>query len=79
MPHRRRTMGHTSVPRGQRVIIWFHDGTTTTDRFLEKKDRYLLFARLGKIPRKDVANLSFLKGAKRGRRPEGDGLCPPAT
>lgn len=53
-------LGHTSVWRGKRVMLFFHDGHKLVTRFIEKKGKFIV-TEAGKFSTQEVYNLAIYK------------------
>ena len=58
----KRNAGHRGVSRGKRVLIIFRDGHKEVDRFIDFRDRYYVFERIGKIGVRSVSSMGIYKG-----------------
>lgn len=50
--------GHKSVARGCTALVRLRDGTVLIDKFLEDRDRYLVFAEHGRIASDRIATVT---------------------
>lgn len=53
-------IGHTSVQRGKKVLLWFQDGKKIKAKFLEKKGDTII-TDLGKFSTREVYNISLVR------------------
>ncbi len=51
----KRTPNHYSTERNKKVYIKLRNGEDFTDRFLDKKGRYIHLKERGKVPIKEIA------------------------
>lgn len=56
----KRRLGHTSVQRGKKVMLFFHDGRKEVTKFIEKKGRHIV-TELGRFPTSEVYKISILR------------------
>ncbi len=51
--------GHKSIRPGKMALIRFHDSRPPAiDRFLEDRDRFLVFKELGRVPSEEIRTVS---------------------
>jgi hypothetical protein len=56
----RKRLGHLTVYRGKRIILFFHDGSKLITRYIDKKGKFVI-TEAGKFSTKEVYNMGIYK------------------